>query len=130
MSKSHFDFFTTVGCMDGRAQEVVTSYCRKRFGARFADTITEAGMDGLFLKNAKSAQKLIKDKVLVSVDKHKSKGILVHGHEDCAGNPVDEERHKEGVRKGVEIIKKLVNNKVPVEGIYIRLEPRVTIKVV
>jgi carbonic anhydrase len=130
MSKNYFDFFTTVGCMDGRAQEVVSSYGKERFGARFADTITEAGMDGLFLENAKSAEKLIKDKILVSVEKHRSKGILVHGHEDCAGNPVDEERHKEGVRKGVEIIKKLVNNKVPVEGIYIRFEPEVKIEVI
>jgi len=56
---------------------------------------------------------------LVSIEKHHSKGILVDGHQECAGNPVDDERHKEDVRKSVEFIRELIEDKVPVTGVFV-----------
>lgn len=44
-------FFTSIGCMDGRIQKPVARFGRQKFGARFADTITEAGLAGLFQEN-------------------------------------------------------------------------------
>ena len=52
----------------------------------------------------------IKKKLLISVEKHHSRNIVVSGHEDCAGNPVENEKHKKDVLKSTEIIKKLVPN--------------------
>lgn len=121
-------FFTSVGCMDGRVQDSVAEFGRQKFNAQFGDTITEAGLVGLLSKitstasNAADSQKLlesIKNKIQISLDKHHSKGIVVHGHQECAGNQVDDEKHKEDVQKSVEVIKSFVTS-VPVLGVFIK----------
>ena len=98
MSDLSETFFTSVGCMDGRVQEPVAGYGKKRYGVLYPDTITEAGLVGLLADNpSKELLDSIKKKVLISVEKHHSKGIVVHGHQDCAGNQVEDELHKEDV---------------------------------
>ncbi len=62
----------------------------------------------------------IKEKVLISLEKHHSKGIVVHGHQECAGNPVDDKKHKEDVRKSVAVIKSLVNSPVSIVGVFVK----------
>ena len=102
-------FFTTVGCMDGRVQDPIASYGIEKFNALFGDTITEAGLVGLLANNpSQDLLESIKKKVLISVEKHHSKGIVVHGHQECAGNPVDDETHKQDVLKATEIIRSIV----------------------
>ena len=102
-------FFTTVGCMDGRVQDPVATYGIEKFNALFGDTITEAGLVGLLANNpSQDLLESIKKKVLISVEKHHSKGIVVHGHQECAGNPVDDETHKQDVLKATEIIRSIV----------------------
>ncbi len=95
--------------MDGRVQEAIAKYGQKRYQALYPDTITEAGLVGL-LTNNPSLELLegIKKKVLISVEKHHSKGIVVHGHRDCAGNPVEDNLHKENVLAGAKIICSIV----------------------
>src|SRR3989344_2265011 len=120
MSKVRETFFTVVGCMDGRVQYVIARFGREKFDAEFPDTITEAGIVGLISNNPE--QKFVENlefKLLVSIEKHHSKGILVDGHQECAGNPVDDERHKEDVRKSVEFIRELIEDKVPVTGVFV-----------
>lgn len=120
---SHVDetFFTRVGCMDGRVQTPVRIFGQKKIGAEYPDTITEAGKVGILAHNP-SPDFLagLKAKLDVSIDKHHSKGILVHGHQECAGNPVDDKIHREDVRKSVEVVKQLTNNKVPVIGVFVK----------
>lgn len=108
MSKLAGTFFTSVGCMDGRVQRAVADYGKKRLHAVFPDTITEAGLDGLAANLADTDELYIalQKKVLISVDKHYSRGIIVHGHEDCAGNPVDEFQHKKDIAKTVKVTQK------------------------
>ncbi|MCL6096553.1 MAG: hypothetical protein M1444_02600 [Patescibacteria group bacterium] len=114
-------FFTSVGCMDGRVQETIAVYGRAKFGVLYADTITEAGLVGLLSNNpSEEFLESIKKKVLISVEKHHSKGILVHGHQECAGNQVDDGTHKDDVRKSVEVIKQLINNQAPVVGVFVK----------
>lgn len=114
-------FFTAVGCMDGRVQEVGAEFGRKKFGAEFPDTITEAGLVGQLSNNPpQNLLDSIKQKLLISLEKHHSKGIVVHGHQECAGNPVDDERHKDDIRKSIEVIKSLVNSSVPVVGVFVK----------
>ncbi len=115
-------FFTSVGCMDGRVQEPVAKFGRSKFNALYPDTITEAGLVGLLTKDNPDQSLIdsLKAKIDISIQKHGSRGIVVHGHEDCAGNPVDYEKHKEDVRKSVEVIKKLINNRAPVYGVFVK----------
>ncbi|MBP6913469.1 MAG: hypothetical protein KBC00_02575 [Candidatus Levybacteria bacterium] len=126
-------FFTSVGCMDGRVQKAVGEYASLLFGAEYPDTITRAGLDGAFAKEDIDPEvyEAIKAMIFVSVDKHSSYGIIVHGHEECAGNPVAHDQHKKDIKKSVETIKKMVTGRnIEVRGVYVRLNPRIKIEVV
>lgn len=123
MSQSNETFFTAIGCMDGRVQEVVAKYGREKFGAKFPDTLTEAGFVGLLAKDPVDEALLesVKFKaVTVSLGKHHSSGIVVHGHAECAGNPVPDDTHIDHIRKSVEVIKDLVAGDVQVVGVFVK----------
>ena len=122
MSNIGETFFTSVGCMDGRVHEPILKLGQKKFGAKFADTITEAGLVGLLgaKKIKKSLLNSLRKKVIISIEKHYSKGIIVHGHQECAGNPVGDEKHKDDIRKSIQIIKSMVNSSVPVVGVFVK----------
>lgn len=122
MSQAGETFFTSVGCMDGRGLRPVRKYGKAKFGVWYVDTVTDAGLAGKVSKEGVDPKFLdeLKAKILISLEKHHSKGIIVHGHEDCAGNPVDEETHKNDILKSVEIIKSLVNSSVPIIGAYVK----------
>lgn len=122
MSKHDETFFTTVGCMDGRIQEVVSRFGRQKFGAVYPDTITEAGLVGLLSKESIDERLInsLKKKLFISLEKHHSKGIIVHGHQECVGNPVGDEKHKDDIRKSSSIIKSLVNSSVAVIGVFVK----------
>lgn len=111
MSDLNETFFTSVGCMDGRVQAPIAEFGKKRYNVLYPDTITEAGMVWLLADNP-SVEFLdgLKKKVLISVDKHHSKGIIVHGHQKCAGNPVEDELHKEHVLKAAQEIREMAPN--------------------
>lgn len=114
-------FFTRVGCMDGRVQQVLRIYGQKRFDAQYPDTITAPGIVGLLSNNpADDVLLQLKQELSVSLDKHKSKGIVVHGHQDCAGNPVDDETHVDQIKKSVQIIHNLTHGKVQIVGVFVR----------
>ena len=122
MSQIGETFFTTIGCMDGRCQDVVAEFGRQKFDGRYPDTITEAGLVGILSKQNvdNNLIKSLKKKILISLEKHHSKGIIVHGHQECAGNPVEDKRHRGDVRKSVEKIKSLINSSVPVVGVFVK----------
>ncbi len=109
-------FFTIIGCMDGRCQEAVSLFGQDRFGAVYPDTITEAGLVGFLSKEPvdKTLLESLKKKIDISLKHHRSKGILVFGHEDCAGNPVADEKHKEDVLAAVSLIRTLVDSEAVV----------------
>jgi len=81
-------FCTVVNCMDGRVQDPVSAYCRERFRVDFVDTVTEAGPSLLLSRRQESeAVRSILRRVEVSLAEHGSRGIVVVGHHDCAGDP-------------------------------------------
>src|SRR5690606_12747199 len=106
---------TVVGCMDGRVQDVISEFGQKTLNSRFPDTITEPGIVGM-LTQMQSADFLesLKQKLLISLDKHHANGIIVDGHQECAGDPVDDKVQREHIKKAVEVIRGIVGNRVPV----------------
>ena len=113
-------FFTSVGCMDGRVQDPVAEYGREKFNVIYADTITEAGLVGLLSNNpSNELLESIKKKVLISVEKHHSKGIVVHGHQKCAGNPVEDELHKEQTIKAAKVVRDFVTEDIEVKPAFV-----------
>ncbi|MDP3955373.1 MAG: hypothetical protein Q8Q15_03365 [bacterium] len=116
-------FFTSVGCMDGRVLEPVLNFGKELFGAKYGDTITEAGLVGLLSKEDVDQALLvsIKAKITISLEKHHSKGIVIHGHEECAVNPVDDEIHKKDILKTAELIRSLFPN-IEVVPVFVKRE--------
>lgn len=113
-------FFTSVGCMDGRVQAPIEEYGQKKYNALYPDTITEAGLVGLLANNP--SQELldsVKQKVLISVEKHHSKGIIVHGHQRCAGNPIEDGLHKEQTIAAAAVIRNFVSEDIEVKPVFV-----------
>ena len=125
MSQAGETFFTSVGCMDGRVQEPVLRYGQQKLGVKYADTITEAGLVGLLAKNNVDQVLVnsIKKKLLVSIKKHHSKGIVVHGHQECAGNPIDDKQHVKDTLKTARIVKSLVPEGIKITPVFVNRNP-------
>ncbi len=95
-------FCTAINCMDGRAQEPVLGYLKKRFGVRYVDTITEPGPNRILATGEPPDRAAsILERCDLSVRKHGSRGIAVVGHHDCAGNPADGVAQAEHLRQAV-----------------------------
>ena len=121
MSDATETFFTSVGCMDGRVQDPVAELGRQKFGVQFADTITEAGLVGKLAADEidPDLKESLRHKIAdVSAGKHHSKGIIVHGHQECAGNPVDDTTHKQNILKAADVIRSIVQN-TPVIPVFV-----------
>ena len=99
-------FCAAINCTDGRVQEPVSVYLRRRFGATYVDTITEPGPNRILAESAPDERvAAILERVAVSVEKHGSAGIAVVGHHDCAGNPADKAEQLVHTRHAVEFLK-------------------------
>lgn len=102
----NMQFCTAISCMDGRVHLAVISYLKKRFQAEYVDLITEPGPDLIMAEQTDShLVESIFARIHVSVSKHKSGGIAVIGHHDCAGNPVTKDEHIQQVKKSIELIR-------------------------
>jgi len=121
MSQAGETFFTAVGCMDGRALRSVRKYGKAKFGVFFVDMITEAGLVGLVAKKnvSKSLLNSLKKKILISLEKHHSRGIIVHGHQECAGNPVADAQHKKDVLKAAKTISALIPKNTQIIPVFV-----------
>jgi hypothetical protein len=81
-------FCTAVNCMDGRVQLPVIRYLSERFRAEYVDSVTEPGPNAILARRTDAAAvEAIERRVRISIERHKSVGIAVVGHHDCAGNP-------------------------------------------
>jgi carbonic anhydrase len=120
MANLNDTFFTSVGCIDGRVQAPISEYGQDKYQALYPDTITEAGLVGL-LANNPSAELLdsIKKKVLISVEKHHSKGIVVHGHQECAGNSVGDGLHKRQTIEAAKIVRDFVIEDIETKPVFV-----------
>ncbi len=99
-------FATAINCIDGRAQRPVIEFVINRFKVDYVDLVTEAGPDKILSEGKERAIiESIKRRVSISIEKHKSKIIIVAGHYNCAANPVGEEEHYRQIREAVTNVK-------------------------
>jgi carbonic anhydrase len=95
-------FCTVIDCMDGRVQRSVLDFMTERFGVPYVDTITAPGPNGILSRqDDERALHSILRCIEVSVHKHRTVGIAVVGHHDCAGNPGDREHQDTDTRAAV-----------------------------
>ena len=100
-------FCTVICCMDGRIQRPINEYLRKRFKAEYVDTITEAGPIMLLSEQKNMpAIDLILDRLNISIEIHKSVGLAISGHYDCARNPAEKDVQINQIKDSIKFIKK------------------------
>lgn len=131
MSHQGQTFFTYLGCMDGRTKDAAVDFGRKKFSVMYADTITEAGIDKLLANIGEGSEiyNSIKNKIEISLDKHGSLGIIIEGHQDCAGNPVEKDKHLNDIKLSVEKVKSMFSNReLKIIGIFIYLFPQASVE--
>ncbi len=99
-------FCTAVTCMDGRIQLPVIKFLQKRFDAAYVDLITEPGPNLIISKQTdKNLVESILKRIKISVENHKSAGIAIVGHYDCAGNPSDQVEQTKHIQGSISFIK-------------------------
>ena len=97
-------FVTAINCMDGRVQEPVVQWLKKRFETDYVDMITEPGPDRVMTQGSPDALESIRNRVDISVNTHGSRVVVIVTHHDCAGFPVSRDKHLAAAAKCVEII--------------------------
>jgi hypothetical protein len=60
--------------------------------------------------------------VAPSLDAHGSVHVLLAGHQDCAGNPVDEATHREHLGTSAALLPETLGSRVDVLPAYVRLD--------
>ncbi|MCD4745076.1 MAG: hypothetical protein K8R58_02130 [Bacteroidales bacterium] len=112
-------FVTAINCMDGRVQEPVINYMKKKYNIDYIDMITEPGPDKILAEGENKFKiESIKERVDISVIKHGSKLIAMVSHDDCAGNPVDKETHITQTKESIKTISTW-NHNVKIIGLWI-----------
>lgn len=113
------EFCTAITCMDGRIQLPVIKYLQKKFSAEYVDTITEAGPNLILHKQEEDLViQSILQRLEISIDVHKSKGIAIVGHYDCAKNPTSKELQREHIKSSIEFIKSY-NKGLEIIGLWV-----------
>ena len=102
---SHGSFATAINCIDGRTQLPVIDYVRNKYRVEYVDMITEPGPIRILAENKdKAALESIRQRVEISIWKHGSEHIIIVGHHDCAGNPVEKETQLKQILESIKTI--------------------------
>lgn len=105
--------------MDGRVQLPVIRYLKKRFKVKYVDCITEAGPNLILSDNTKiESVRAIFDRLKISIVNHKSVGVAVVGHNDCAGNPASYEEQINHIRTAVKRIRQQ-HSSIEIIGLWV-----------
>ena len=112
-------FATAINCIDGRFQKPLLDFITGKFRVDYVDMVTEPGPDKILSENeAAGIIESIKRRVLISVQKHASKIVIIAGHYGCAANQVEEKEHKRQIAQAVDNIKRW-NLEVDVYGAWL-----------
>ena len=85
-------FCTAITCIDGRAHLPLIEYLQGRFEVEFVDLVTAPGVVTVVSGSEPSEEaESVYSRVEISVEAHRSVGIAVVAHHDCAANPVAQE---------------------------------------
>ena len=117
-------FYTAINCMDGRIQEPITNYIKKKYNVLFVDMITGAGPVKILSNKKTENLESIISCIDISLKKHKSKGIAIVAHYDCAGNPIADKEQKKLLQKAVIFLENKYIN-IPVCGLWVDKDRKV-----
>ncbi|OCC15409.1 hypothetical protein DBT_1156 [Dissulfuribacter thermophilus] len=89
----------------------VITYLKQRFNVDHVDSITEPGPNIILAEqnNYFLVQSII-DRLKISIEKHKSVGVAVVGHHDCAGNPSPKEEQIVHIQKAMAFLRQQIGD--------------------
>jgi carbonic anhydrase len=111
-------FASAITCIDGRVIAPLLAWTLDRFDVDAVDVVTEPGVDA-------SLPQLVDDltrRLAPSIDKHGSHQVVLAGHEDCAGNPVSETKHREHLATSAAALSSALGPAVDVLPVYVHLD--------
>jgi carbonic anhydrase len=119
MQKIKMKFCTAITCIDGRIQLPVIKYLQQHFNVKYVDLITEAGPNLILSKQTDFyLVESILNKLKISVEKHKSVGVAVVGHYDCAGNSAKKEDQIQHIEESIGLIRQQYK-KLEIIGLWV-----------
>ena len=95
------EFATALSCIDGRIQRPVNDFLLAEFQVVYLDTVTRAGMVKYLTSSYDPATAAVVVDLDSSLRAHSSKDLALVAHQDCAGNPVDDETQLRQLGDGV-----------------------------
>jgi carbonic anhydrase len=115
-------FCTVINCIDGRVQLPVIDYLRDRFDVEYVDVVSEAGPVRILSSQpgSETAGSIFR-RVEISIEKHRTKGIAIVAHYDCAGNSVPESDQREQLRSCLHVLSRRYS-KLDVIGLWVDAE--------
>lgn len=116
-------FASAITCIDGRVLQPLVDFTRERFAVDAVDVVTEPGADA-------TVPALVDDlvrRLAPSLEKHGSTAVVLAGHEDCAGNPVDEATHRQHLGTSARILSETLGEGIEVLTVYVRLDGHVEV---
>jgi len=98
-------FATVINCMDGRVQLPVIDFMKTKYNVSFVDVITEPGPVKVIAEQHSAFQVYsIKQRLMISQEKHQSEHLALVAHCDCAANPVGKSKQIEQLRQSLTYI--------------------------
>lgn len=95
------EFATALSCIDGRFQRPVNDFLLGEFEVAYLDTVTRAGIVKYLTSSYDPATAGIIVDLEASIRAHSSKNLALVAHQECAGNPVDDEIQLRQLEDGV-----------------------------
>lgn len=124
MSDANVKFGTMLNCMDGRTQEPVLNWMREQFKVDIVDSPNPAGPTNLILNGDESVVEHYKNEVLISLNGHGSRNLVVVAHQDCAANPISDDEQIEQLKKSCALIEEKwdLPEEVTISGLWLTKE--------
>jgi hypothetical protein len=116
-------FASAITCIDGRVVKPLLDWSLDRFDVDAIDIVTEPGVDG-------SLPQLVDDlcrRLGPSISAHGSHQVVLAGHEDCAGNPVSDETHRQHLAVAAAALSKALGPDVDVVPVFVHLDGAVDV---
>jgi hypothetical protein len=125
-------FATAAICMDGRVQGPNENFIQEKTGAEFVDRVPQPGLEGIIWNvghggSGRNQARLVNKMLLISTQNHSSLGIVVGGHDECAGNPIGYDKKEEQIVYAADIIEQMARaggSKAPVFATYTDRSPQ------
>lgn len=96
------DYSIAINCVDGRVQTPVLEWMKRHTRGELVHCVTEPGPDAA-LADGDAADR-IEPIVRLLTEGTSVDAVAVAAHHDCLGNPVDQETHREQVRRAAEAV--------------------------